>query len=498
MADSPSDNWPEYFQPRAGQEAPQRADTSLRLPTGLLDLFYLRRAADARAALVAVVACLGGAIAALPATVPDALDESLREQMQILKVNSRDRFRLITAAEVYLFRLDAMKQSVRAAGFNDAVFLYGRMQARCDYVLEELQLQALENEGRLTIGRLDLLRGIRQSLADPLAQPTAADQRTYRLFLPIGPPAETQRGRALALLYPTLDPDVFAQTDNAAFTMQIAYDLLLTLQAEMREAGVAGFFTNALLPVPDRRAVEQELEASGYRVSGDLATKRADWDATAAGKTFLGRVRRFAEAQSAPQITVPRQATPRDYIAAIDDALDLVATREDREAMRAVTERVVAQFTAAQAKRSGTPAPKPPASKPSAVQPAERAIPLAPPSARRAPEKPAAPDVAHDFAAGGGRPAGRATPPPTAWWDDFEGDADAEMSMTTSTRDFAPPPPRHGTGTPAPDVPRKETADARTPSAWRSDFSTDSGGDGPTDAGRAPKKDWQNDFSSRE
>lgn len=479
--------WPEYFQPRAGQEAPQNADASLRLPTGLLDLCYLRRAADAPAALIAVTACLGGEIAAFPAD-SDALDETLREQVQLLKVASRDRFRAITAAEVFMFRLDAMKQSVHAAGFNDAVFLYGRMQARCDYVVEALAISALENEGRLTIGRLDLLQGVRQSLADPLTQPTAGGHGTYRLFLPIGPPTETRRGRALALLYPTLDPEVFAQTDNGAFTMQIAYDLLLTLQAEMRQAGVGGLFTDAFLPVPDRRAIERDLEASGYRVAGDLATKRADWEATAAGKTLLGRVRLLVEAQAAPQITVPRQATPRDYIAAIDDVLSLVAAREDREVMRAVTERVVARFTAAPPpQRPGAPRPPRPA-----TRPAERAIPLAPPPARRAPARPAAPDPARDFAP---RAAGRpppAAPAAPAWWEDFEGDADAEASVTIAARDFAPPPARHGTITGAPDVSPRGGA-ARGPAAWRSDFTSDEGSE-VTDKEQRLRKDWQDDF----
>ncbi len=510
----PHDAWPEYFQPRTGQEDLRQTEEAPCIPTGLLDLLYLRRSEGTQPEFVTVAACLGGSIAAIPDDRSSALPEDLRDQLQILTINQRARFRLITAVAVDIFRLDAMKQGVQASGFNDAVFLYGQLHARLAYSLENLEIRALQNEGRLTIGRLDLLQSVRESLLNPLSQPGADDQKTYQFFIPTGAPAEIRSGRSLALLYPTLDPDVFEQTDNAAFTMQIAYDLLVKLREDMQKEGINAPFTHAQLPVPDRKKIETDLADNGYVITGDTAVKRADWDATVAGKTFLGRVRQLADAKSAPPISVPRQANPNDYVAAIDEALHLVATREDRDAMQAVIKRVVRHFSPAQQPERAIPQPT---ARPRPVDPAppvEQQSIRAPTAARKEPEQTAARAYAGDFASRAAS-AAQPAPPVTAWWVDFDGTPDRGAFTTPSYRDFtsaasgdekrgeagtndgsgeAKPMPEARTDASA--VFAEDIPDQHGPAQWHEDFpSAERNERRPSDGTQTWKKEWKGDFS---
>lgn len=64
---------------------------------------------------------VGDAIQALP---------EISARRRAAEVSRRGAFRALTVRELYIATLDAVDQEARVAGFNDALYLYGRMQAR--------------------------------------------------------------------------------------------------------------------------------------------------------------------------------------------------------------------------------------------------------------------------------------------------------------------------------------------------------------------------------
>lgn len=301
-----------------------------QLPVSLLDLFYLRANQDTSAELVAVVSCLGGGVSAVAAPAFATLPESIRSQITTASAQLRGRFRAITARELWVASLDALDQAVESAGLNDPAFLYCRLQSVLSAGPVTVMMEPLDQPGRGTVGRIDLLAACAEALvaAFPLSDPAAAS--VYHLLLPLGSLHAIEQGRSVALCYPILDPAVFSNPDNSVIVLRIIYDLLSRLQQDIRAELPGHPFGDASLPVPSRQRLESDLLADGYQIQGDIAVK-----GSAAGRqpgdttSFLAQLRALAQAWLAPQIQLPPQATPQLYQKLLHRLLPDVRTEED-------------------------------------------------------------------------------------------------------------------------------------------------------------------------
>lgn len=145
----------------------------------------------------------------------------------------------------------------------------------------------------------------------------------------------------MGLLYPTLDPAVFGDSDNTVLALRIAYDLLAQLQHDMQQEGVQHPFNDRLLPVPSRHRLVAELEADGYTIRGNVAVQDGGRTASgAASGSLLARLRTLARFWTAPQIALPPQATPEDYQEIIARVLSAIVADADRAMLQALAQRL--------------------------------------------------------------------------------------------------------------------------------------------------------------
>ena len=254
--------WPMYFQPWPTQVEPA-IQPALRIPATVVDLFSIRDPESGRAERVAIIACLEGSIDVVAAPASQALDHAIQDQIQISEVNRRGRFRQITAAELYITTLDAVEQEIQTPGFNDAVYLYGRIQARISFSHGRTHVTRLDNAGRFAVGRLDVLYACKEMAAHVFHSPDGNDEQLYHLMIPAASADEIAYGRGVVLMYPLLDTLGSANVGNTVVVMRTAYDLLARLQQDMIAEQHRHPFTNAVVPIPNRRRLERELEADG-------------------------------------------------------------------------------------------------------------------------------------------------------------------------------------------------------------------------------------------
>lgn len=266
MNQLPSSPWPSYFQPLP--EAAHAPSETARVPTTLLD----HLAVGPSAVPILVTSCLDGSIACLARLDATQLDMALQQHLATMEVSTRQHLRTIAAQELFVATLDAVEQEVHAPGFNDAVYLYGRMQAQMTSRAAQIHLTPHAAAGRFTVGRLDLLHACATATLHGLLNPSG--DRTYQLLVPVAPLAEIQHGRGLALLYPLLDPLTFSSAANHFVLLQIMYDLLARLQADVQQDQPEHPFATTVLPVPSRLRLERDLATDGYVIDGDLATRR--------------------------------------------------------------------------------------------------------------------------------------------------------------------------------------------------------------------------------
>lgn len=311
------------------------------LPSNLLDLFYLRSTSQARPELVAVLGCLGGGLLAVPASGFATLPPSLQAQITTASVQSRGQFRALTAREVWVATLDAVDQIVESGGLNDPVYLYSRLQSLVEALPGTPTVTALDQPGRCTVGRLDLLAAWEQAVATRFPVAEHGETYVYHLLLPLGPLQAVRHGQSIALLYPTLDPVVFTTPDNSVVLLRIAYEVLARLQQDVQRELPVHSFASAALPVPSRQRLEADLLADGYVIRGDTAVKEASpGTSTNDATSFLARLRSLAQTWLAPQLQLPPQATPKMYQAILSELLPAISVDEDRAMYTALAQAV--------------------------------------------------------------------------------------------------------------------------------------------------------------
>lgn len=493
--------WPEYFQPRDGQESIRVDKEGDRIATSLLDVFYLRSAESEPASLVAVVGCMGGEIDVVSGDNLDRMPDDVKEQFQFIHINQRHRFRLIEARKIDIFRLDALKSAISGKGFNDAVQLFGSMQARMFYHHGQMSITLVENEGRIVIGKLDLLQSIRKGIDDSLVQVSTDNIKTRHMLIATGRTLDVRNGTSLALVYPLADHDIGEMVDNEAIMRNITYTLLLGLQSDMRQSGIRIPFTETTFPVPNRAQFIANLKEEGYEVRGNAAFK-TDANRKPRSTTFLGQLRQSAESWFAPVVGLPQEATLDDYAALIDEGLSHVVTSEDREAMDAVSTRTLDTFVPT-AKHTETPLGTQSTSniqativQPKLAEPDVRLKPTAlPPPAAVEPE-----DWASDFTAMPRQPSSDPIPH-HHWWDDFACEDDARSTVTISIHDAVTPTRQTESedfrgGSPASPSPGFPEAGPEVPSSRQSSYAGDFGEmrQGRNEKEQKTDPDWESDF----
>lgn len=336
--------WPEHFQPRSGQEAILAVNDDDRIATSLLDLFYLRAAELQPASLLAIVGCMGETITAVSADDPASLPDDVRDQVHMCRINHRNRFRIITASSVDVFKLEALRLSASGPGFNDPVQLFGSFQARIAYDRRQLSIALVHNEGRMTVGRIDLLHAIRDGIARPFVSAGANSTGTYHALISTGDGSVTDATSRMMLLYPLADSDLGDIADNEAIFRDATYRLLTSLQGDMQRIGSQAQFADTRLPVPNRAQFVDGLLQDGYEIRGNTAYK-TDRNRRPPATTFLGEFKRSVESWFAPAIGLPLEASLIDYGALIDEGLSQIATDDDRNAMSAMAPVVTDGFS---------------------------------------------------------------------------------------------------------------------------------------------------------
>ncbi len=342
---------PTYFLPRSEQEAAQSVVRG-RLPQRLIDVFHLRATPHALPQLVVVIgSLLGSELIVVSEDEISELPMDVRAQLQAYQVTQRNQFRVITVRELFILTVEAVEQHTRVAGYNDAVHLFGSLQAQIECDPSGIRITPFHHEGRLHVGRLDLLSAWQAGLAHLFHNPAHANESMHHLFLPAAPPQEVATGKGVVLAYPLLNSEVTARWDNQSFVLRIAYDLLIRLQQEMNETKHGNSFAWAKVPVPNRQRVEQELRLDHYEIQGDWAIKRepsqlgepdSGQNSQQSGLKWLARLRQLAEDWSAPRIELPLQASADHYGEIIVQLMPNITRREDLAMMQAVKHLVAA------------------------------------------------------------------------------------------------------------------------------------------------------------
>lgn len=262
-----------------------------------------------------------GDLLALPAHTRGALAPPLQAALahhEVARAGERPTHPLLLAEEVHLLRVELLEEAPDAPGLNDPVYLYGTLSGPFPRTDETRSVR-----GQLTVSRADVLGGFLLGARWPFHL-ERTDTASFRCFLGVlpGDRAETlASGRGVVLALPWLDG--LEVPGNELFVAQILYDLLDAVQEELRAIRSTSAFAKAIVPVPSRAAFVRDLEADGFTVEGDIATRT---------KATTGLVSRWFGGRE--RVVIPRQARIEDLLQMAELALrDLGAPSPARLAL---------------------------------------------------------------------------------------------------------------------------------------------------------------------
>lgn len=304
---------PRYFVGRADAQSPGHSlDVSLS-PAHILDSFFIgSRHLEEREWIVAVD-ILGG-LQFLPDAQRASLPEPVQHELAFNEIASANRGRLLEASEVFLFDLQLLEQPAGTPGWNDPVYLYGRLYGPFPESANEPQDGV---EGQLTLTRGDLLQGLVDGSAGAIrcagtSASTDQARRCFHLLLPGDAEEEIRRGAGLILAYPLLPAELITtDVSNEIVVSQLLHDLLSALKEDLEREQVEHPLRRLTLPVPHRASLEQQLRSQGYEIEGDTARRKVD-----AGEGFKGLLASVFGALTSDSLKLPPEAE-------VDELLDL-------------------------------------------------------------------------------------------------------------------------------------------------------------------------------
>jgi hypothetical protein len=210
----------------------------------------------------------GGNLSVVSGNQKVDLPEEIQAQLAYNEV-ANSTGRLLNVKNVLVFKLDLLEQTSDAPGFNDPVYLYGNLYG-CDL--------GAGVQGQLTVTRADLLEGIVRSAKyafQPSAPGTGGGNRCFHILLPADREEEIASGSGVVIAYPLMPAELSDKdTTNEQLVAQMLYDVLNPMRTEMLAQNVRNPLCDNVLPVPNRAALEAQLEAEGYAITGDTAKKR--------------------------------------------------------------------------------------------------------------------------------------------------------------------------------------------------------------------------------
>ena len=304
---------PRYFVGRAdAQDSGNLPDGPLS-PAHIVDNFFIgSRHLEEREWIVAVD-ILGG-LQFLSGAQRTSLPEPAQHELAFNEISNANGRRLIDTSEIFLFDLQLLEQPAGVPGWNDPVYLYGRLYGPYPGSAGEPQVGV---EGQLTLTRGDLLQGLIDETTNAFRYAgTSAlagqSSRCLHLLLPGDAEEEVRRGAGLILAYPLLPAALItADVSNEIVINQLVYDLLSALKDDLEREQAEHPLRRMTLPVPSRASLEQQLRLQGYEIEGDTARKKPD-----TGEGFKGILASVFGALTGDRLDLPPEAE-------VDEFLDL-------------------------------------------------------------------------------------------------------------------------------------------------------------------------------
>lgn len=221
---------------------------------------------------------------AYPDEVRNELPEPIPAELAWNEIAQPGRgLRTIDARRFYLFNVRLVEQPGDAPGLDDPVYLYGSMTGPWPSDAPRVA------DGQLTVSRGDLMQGLvgcatqafrYAGSADGLGVPASA---CYHALLPGGREEDIAAGNDIVLAYIMPPPGMIAGgAGNDSVVAQTLYDLLKSFQDDLVRNDSRSPITRMLLPVPNRKYLEMQLQAQGYQIEGNKAVRRT------AGSGFSG------------------------------------------------------------------------------------------------------------------------------------------------------------------------------------------------------------------
>lgn len=235
----------------------------------------------------------GGRLRAIEASARRALPSRAQSQLAFHEVAS-DRTVAVDAGELYLFDLQMVELLRDAPGLNDPLYLYGTLRGPYPGALDT---ETVAVEGQLTVSRGDLLAALIDGVDRAFFyERSESGARCVHALLAGETTDVIDSGRGLILAFPLAPTSLMGGFANDLIVAQIFHDVLVAMRAEL---GVTG-----PMPIPNRKALEDKLEADGWTIEGDTATRQPGGRGVVAA--ILGRSERRG---------LPRQATLEEYVA---------------------------------------------------------------------------------------------------------------------------------------------------------------------------------------
>jgi hypothetical protein len=303
-------NLPRYFVSRSDSKPISLAAREF-IPLHALDNFFAGgRHLQEEEWLVATDAA--GNLRALSGDDLDKIPAEVQSQVAFSEVALEGRMRLIETVDFCLFNVQLLEQATGAPGLNDPVYLYGTLHG--PYPAAN-GADSMAIEGQLTVTRADLLDAIVQGAKYAFRNVGAgadigSTPRIFHMILPGDRDEETLRGAGFIFAYPLLPPDMMLYgAANEVLVSQYLFDILSGIKEDMEKEGIKAPLRKALLPVPSRAALEQELEAQGFQIKGDTAVRKLN---TSAG--FSGMLQSVFGSNQHDKLSLPPEGSIDDFI----------------------------------------------------------------------------------------------------------------------------------------------------------------------------------------
>ncbi len=238
--------WPPYIQLQPSPHHP-----TLRVADRLIDLLCLCDPRTRQARTFATFACLGGAIDCVPIDASDHLTAQLRSQILRARVHRREAVRTVVAEQMIVARLDAAHQDASARAINPPMTLVLTVFGVLRSTVDELRFVPIEQHADLVCARLDFLDAVTRCVPRAFPSTDGQSQTWPQLHLPAGPLAHGNT--ASVLVYPLVTVGDTYLSEQVL--LQLTYETLTQLQADVREQSPEHRLARIRLPAPHARTV---------------------------------------------------------------------------------------------------------------------------------------------------------------------------------------------------------------------------------------------------